>query len=133
MGTKVDSLLLPQDETLSLEGKPVYMWAITQDEEERLKKYIPEITKILSGTYLYNQRVKCNNCKKPTEFIDFVYTALKSKIHTIDFIIADLKKPKASSPPPHYVDCSKCHTQYPIAFGWATGHSFVWQKDPDTD
>lgn len=120
---------LPGDTEIVLEGKKVQFWNLLDDERDRLTKYFPRDKLKLVGTYLLQQRIECEGCGKPTEFIDFVYTAAESGIHTPEFMERSFGKQKPLNSPPHTVKCSKCGSPQPVAFGWATGESFVWDKE----
>ncbi|RPD75448.1 hypothetical protein L226DRAFT_534357 [Lentinus tigrinus ALCF2SS1-7] len=90
--------------------RPVYSWMISQDEEERLSALLEADFHDtgVAGTYVTAPPQTCPHCGKETEFIDWVYTALKRGVHSPEFLLESLKAGRTPEGVHHDVYCSGC-------------------------
>ncbi|KAI0800142.1 hypothetical protein C8Q74DRAFT_394068 [Fomes fomentarius] len=91
-------------------GRDVYLWRISENEQERLSALLEQDFYDLEvdGTYLNSPPQTCSHCGKETEFADWVYTALKRGIHSPEFIAESLKLGNIPKGRLHDVYCSRC-------------------------
>ncbi|KAI9456319.1 hypothetical protein HD554DRAFT_210793 [Boletus coccyginus] len=88
-----------------------YLWYITEDEYLRLNKifYPREFQETgLGGTKVVGLPSPCPGCGKYTEFIDWVWTALRRGVHTRNFMFNSLKAGRQGAETMHDVYCSEC-------------------------
>ncbi|KIP05954.1 hypothetical protein PHLGIDRAFT_479671 [Phlebiopsis gigantea 11061_1 CR5-6] len=99
--------LLPQND-----GYKTYSWFITEDEYLRLcSLFGREFQECNLGATLVNGLpTPCKSCGKHTEFIDWVWTALRRGVHTADFMFEALKDRRMPKENMHDVYCSQCGT-----------------------
>ncbi|TFK89919.1 hypothetical protein K466DRAFT_413046 [Polyporus arcularius HHB13444] len=83
---------------------------IGQDEQERLSALLEAdfYDTGVAGTYVTSPPQVCPHCGKETEFIDWVYTALKRGVHSPEFIVESLKASRTPEGVHHDVYCSGC-------------------------
>ncbi|KAI0350776.1 hypothetical protein OH77DRAFT_1439635 [Trametes cingulata] len=89
---------------------PQHLIPISDDEEDRIAALLgPEYRDYaLAGLLATAPAQPCSRCGKPTEFIDWIYTALARGIHSPDFIVASLKAGNRPDKHAHDVYCSRC-------------------------
>jgi len=88
----------------------LYMWYITKDEYLRLNKIFGRDFQECNtgGTLVVGLPSPCEGCGKYTEFIDWVWTALKRGVHSSDFMFEALKDSRMPKENMHDVYCSGC-------------------------
>ncbi|KAI0818472.1 hypothetical protein BC628DRAFT_1333823, partial [Trametes gibbosa] len=89
---------------------PEYTLMITPDEESRIVELLgPEYLEVgLIATKTTGPARHCSVCGKPTEFVDWVFTALARGIHSPEFIVESLKLGNSPKKLGHDVYCSHC-------------------------
>ncbi|KAF8545791.1 hypothetical protein OG21DRAFT_93120 [Imleria badia] len=93
------------------EGRPTYLWYITEDEYLRLNQIFVgrDFQETgLGGTKIVGLPAQCPGCGKYTEFIDWVWTALRRGVHTREFMFNSLKQGRQGAETMHDVYCSEC-------------------------
>ncbi|KAI0326868.1 hypothetical protein GY45DRAFT_59448 [Cubamyces sp. BRFM 1775] len=87
-----------------------YEMLIDEDEERRIVKLLgPEYLDVgLVATRVTGPPRHCPICGKPSEFVDWVFTALARGIHSPEFIVESLKHGNSPKKLGHDVYCSKC-------------------------
>ncbi|KAH9894845.1 hypothetical protein C8Q73DRAFT_473956 [Cubamyces lactineus] len=83
---------------------------IDADEERRIVELLgPEYLDVgLVATKVTGPPRHCPVCGKPTEFVDWVFTALSRGIHSPEFIVESLKLGNSPKKLGHDVYCSSC-------------------------
>jgi len=97
--------LLPHRE----QDRETYLWYITEDEYIRLNQIFAgrEFQETgLGGTKVVGLPSPCGGCGKYTEFIDWVWTALRRGVHTREFMFNALKNGRQGAETMHDVYCS---------------------------
>ncbi|KAF8466861.1 hypothetical protein BDZ91DRAFT_617343, partial [Kalaharituber pfeilii] len=62
-----------------------------------------------NGVWMNKPKWSCTSCGKEAGFEDFVATALADGIHTQQFLLEVLRRPKlVETPPAHYSSCANC-------------------------
>jgi len=90
--------------------QPYYLWVIDRNQCDRISELLQtDFEKFgISGTKVLSPPAICAKCGKISGFDDFISGALKSKIHTREFMINALRNPSPNFSPPHKLDCSIC-------------------------
>ncbi|KIM21093.1 hypothetical protein M408DRAFT_29813 [Serendipita vermifera MAFF 305830] len=92
------------------EDEDIYAWYITEDEYLRLNKLFGRDFQetALGATVVSGLPTPCNGCGKYTEFIDWVWTALRRGVHSREFMFKALKESRQGMENSHDVYCSEC-------------------------
>ncbi|KAI0656626.1 hypothetical protein C8Q70DRAFT_326840 [Cubamyces menziesii] len=87
-----------------------YEMVINEDEERRIVELLgPNYLDVgLVATRVTGPPRHCHVCGKPTEFVDWVFTALARGIHSPEFIVESLKLGNSPKKLGHDVYCSQC-------------------------
>ncbi|KAG6370521.1 hypothetical protein JVT61DRAFT_11302 [Boletus reticuloceps] len=91
--------------------RATYLWYITKDEYLRLNKIFGgrDFQETgLGGTKVVGLPSPCPGCSKYTEFVDWVWTALRRGVHTREFMFNALKQGRQGAENMHDVYCSEC-------------------------
>ncbi|KIK60081.1 hypothetical protein GYMLUDRAFT_244855 [Collybiopsis luxurians FD-317 M1] len=92
------------------DGRPAYLWYITEDEYLRLNKLFRRDFQEtgMGGTIVVGEPVPCRGCGKYSEFIDWAWTALQREVHSREFMFKALVESRQGMEVKHDVYCSEC-------------------------
>jgi len=99
------------------DNQETYLWYITEDEYLRLNQIFVgrDFQETgLGGTKVVGLPAECQGCGKYTEFIDWVWTALRRGVHTREFMFNALKQGRQGAENMHDVYCSECGLLTPV-------------------
>jgi len=87
-----------------------YLWIIDKDQSDRISEMLETDFEQFGvvGTRVLTPQYKCAKCGKLSGLDDFISGALKSKVHTREFMINALREPSTNLSPPHKLDCCVC-------------------------
>ncbi|KAI9567863.1 hypothetical protein HD554DRAFT_2172917 [Boletus coccyginus] len=94
-----------------------YLWYITEDEYLRLNQIFVghDFQETgMGGTKVIGLPVPCEGCGKYTEFIDWIWTALRRGVHSREFMFNALKHGRQGGETMHDVYCSECGLLTPV-------------------
>jgi len=99
------------------DGIKTYLWYITEDEYLRLNQMFVghDFQETgMGGTKVMGLPIPCEGCGKYTEFIDWVWTALRRGVHTRQFMFNALRNGRQGAETMHDVYCSECGLLTPV-------------------